>query len=196
MTTEIRTRAQRRDRWVSWIVIAIFVIALACGWLVKTLAESRTVQFEMDGLRAHYPADWVRTDAEEPYLLRVEDPLAYPFRTALTLQRRPFQGALGTVKSTLALERARNWGECTAYRVLETEESVSIYGRTAMHVTFAYVETNVKPGFETEPVVMVGEDYIFYAENQVYIVTITAAEENSDRAHDVLQGLMSSLQVP
>jgi len=196
MTTGIREQAQRRDRWVSWLVIGVFLVALLLGWVVKAAAEGRTVAHEAGNLRVRYPAGWVRTEAEPPVLLRVEDRWAAPFRTTLTLQRRPLppdgEKPVGIVQQALTLERARDW---TAYRVLRMEESASIEGRTGMRVTFAYVETNPNPFLETVPVVMYGEDFLFPVGDQVYIVTLTAAEANYARGQKALRAFLRSLQV-
>ncbi len=196
MTTEIRVQAQRRDRWVSWIVIAVFVIALAGGWVVKVVAEGRTQEYNQGGFQVRYPDGWVKADVEPPVVLRVVDKLAAPFPSSLILESRPMPQAekpAAGVQQDLAMERGRNW---YAFRVLEKEEAVTIAGRTAMHTTFAYVETNPNPFLETVPVVMLGEDYIFSGQDRVYVVTLTAAEGNYEQVKGALQSFMSSLQVP
>ncbi|MGQ9553604.1 MAG: hypothetical protein ACUVWR_05780 [Anaerolineae bacterium] len=193
MVAEIRTRARRRDRWVSWIVFALVVVALLLGWGVKAAAEGRTVLQEVEGVRVRYPAGWVKASVQPPLLLQVEQ-LVAPFRTTLTLQRRPLPpeaaNPLSAIQQALALERARS---LTAYRVLSIEEAVSIGGRTGMRVTFAYVETHPNPFLETAPVVMHGEDYLFQAGNEAQIVTLTAAEANYARARKGLLVLVRSL---
>lgn len=192
---DTRARAQRRDRWVSWIVLGILVIALILGWVVKTLAESRTITYNDGAIRIQYPDGWFKAQASAPALLQVEDKWARPFRTTLRLEKRPLSPdapkPLALLQQTLTLERARN---LTAYRVLETEESVPIGSYTALHVTFAYVETNPDPFMETVPVVMHGEDYIIPDGNQAYVFTLTAAEANYAQAQRSLQNFVRSFQ--
>ena len=196
MATEIRERVHRRDRWVSWIIISVFVVALILGWVVKTTAEGRTVVCEAAGVHTCYPAGWVRADVQPPVLLQVENLWAASFRTTLRLERWPVppnaEKPLNVVQSTVALERGRNW---TAYRMLLMEEGVSINGRTGMRIAFAYVETNPNPFLETVPVVMRGEDYLFPVGNQVYIATLTAAEANHAQAQKALLAFVRSLQM-
>ena len=196
MTTEISGRGRRRDRWVSWIVIAVTAVALILGWFLKTAAEGRTAVYEAEGLRVRYPADWVRADPRPPLLLQVEDRWATPYRTTLTLARRPVPpGAvkvLPIIEDTLALERGRNW---TAYRVLGMEGNIPIDGNSGMRVAFAYVEPNPNPFLETLPVVMHGEDYLFSMGDGVYIATLTAAEPNYAQAQKALKAFLRSLQV-
>ena len=199
MVSEIRARAERHDRRVSWIVIGVFAVALLLGWVVKMAAEGRTVAYragQAGDLPLRYPFGWVRVDVQPPVQLQVEDCWATPFRTALTLERRPLPSnmaqPLSAVQQTLALERGRTWA---AYRVLQMENDVSVKGRKGMRVTFAYVETNPNPFLETMPVVVQGEDYPLPVGNQVYIVTLTAAEANYARGQRSLRALLRSLEI-
>jgi len=194
MATEIRERGKRRDRYVSWLVIGVLVVALVLGWVVKLAAEGRVVSFrdEGTGVSGHYPAGWLKRSVLPPYILQVEDSAALPVKSTLTLQRRPLQGDLRRMNAVLAAERALNLGECNAYRVVSSEEPASFYGRTGMHVAFAYVD----PTVAGRPVVMMGEDYIFLEGDWVYIATLTAAEGNMEQARMVLQRFVAALQVP
>jgi hypothetical protein len=192
MDTEIQTQLQRQDRWVSWAVAGLFVIALLLGWAVKAAAEARAVSTEVDGVRLRYPAGWVRVSADPPVLLQVEDWVG-PARATLIVQRRPLPPGdkpLAAIQQTLALERARTW---TAYRVLDIISSALIEGRPGMRATFAYVETNPNPFLQTMPVVMHGEDDIVPVGNEAYIVTLTAPEEKFVSAQAHLRTLLLSL---
>ncbi len=192
MVAEIQARAQQRDRLVSWIVIALTVLALLAGWGVQAAAEGRMATAEVEGLQLRYPAGWVRTSVEPPVLLRAEEWLG-PARSALTVERRPLpeiQNPLRAVRQTITLERARTW---MAYRTLESEESARVAGRAALRVAFAYVEANPNPYMETTPVVMYGEDYLIQVGNDVYVVTLTAAEGYYSQVRKVLPAVVRSL---
>ena len=195
---QAREQGRRRDRWMSWIVVGVFLVALILGWGVKTAAEGQSKSFAAEGISGKYPEGWTLAEVEEPVLFQAEELWAQPYRSTLTLQRRPLPGGMSdplrVVQQSLVLERGRGW---TAYRVLETETEVSFEGRTGlMRVSFAYVETNPNPFLETVPVVVEGEDYFFVSQdgNSVYIVTFTAAEQNYDREQRVLQAFMRALQ--
>lgn len=196
MNRELQERAQRRDRWVDVVVTGVFVVALALGWGLKTSAEARSVSFEGDGVTAQYPSGWVRADVEAPAVLQVEDRLATPFRTTITVQRRPLPpgdvDALATVHSTMVLERGPQW---TAFRVLNTREEAVVGGRSGMQATYAYVESNPNPFLETLPVVIEGKDFLFEVGDQAYVVTLTAAEVNFDRLGSTLEKFVQTLQV-
>jgi len=192
MIAEIRARAQQHDRLVDWLVVAMIVVALLTGWGVKTAAEGRTVVAEAGGLQLRYPAGWLRVNAEPPVLLQAEEWLG-PARSTITVERRPLppvQNPLRAVQQTLTLERARTW---TAYRTLETEEGASVAGRTATRVAFTYVEINPNPYLATMPVVMYGEDYLIQVGQDVYVVTLTAAEASYGRVQRALAAVVRSL---
>jgi len=194
MVADIRTQAQRRDRWVSWVVIALFLVALLLGWVVKGLAESRYVTYDQGGIKTRYPEGWVKLQAEPPALLQVADQVAGT-RTTLTLEQRPLptnaSRPLSALQQALTLERGSS---LMAYRILETQESVSIGGRTAMHVTFAYVDTNPNPFMETTPVVMRCEDYLIADGDKVYVFTLTAPETNYAQGQRYLKDFVQSFQ--
>lgn len=182
MNSEITVGVQRRDRWSSWVVVAVTVVALLLGWAVKAAAEGRTSIYETDGMRIAYPAGWVRASAGTPVLLQVEK-LVGPARTTLALQRRPVTAdaanPLNAVHQALTLERGRTW---TAYRVLSVDPSGAVPGRDALEVTFAYVESNPNPFLKAAPVVMLGQEYLFSVDQAVQVVTLTAAQENFEGA--------------
>ncbi|MDW8267526.1 MAG: hypothetical protein RMN24_00030 [Anaerolineae bacterium] len=192
MIAELKLQARRRDRLVDWLVVALVLVALLLGWGVKSAAEGRTTVAEVEGLSIRYPAGWLKTEVEPPVLLQVEEWLG-PARSVITVQRRPLPAVdnpLAAVEQALTLERARGR---MAYRTLETKENVAIAGRTAQRTAFAYVETDPNPFLQTMPVVMYGEDYLIPVGDQVYVVTLTAAEAYYDRARRALDPVIRSL---
>lgn len=192
---EVRTRARRRDRWVSWIVVGIFLLALVIGAVLKVLAESRSVEYRGDGFRLNYPAGWVRkAGLQPPYLFQVEDLGAIPTRTTIAVQRRPLpqHDPLGVVQRDLTIERKT--GDWAGYRELSLETGVQINGWEGLHITFAYVEMEPDPFRSSLPVVMHGEDYLFVGKSGVYIFTLTAAEENYARARGLFLALVRSFR--
>ena len=197
MAVEARARAQRRDRWVSLAMVGVFALALILGWVLKTAAQGRTTIGDAGETSVRYPSGWVHSDVEPPVLFKAQDLWATPFRTTLTLERRPVPtdtvSPLSYVQSSLDLERGRTW---TAYRNLQLDEPVSVGERTGMLVTFVYVEPNPNPFVETVPVVMQGEDYLFSVGERVYVCTATAAKENSTQGRKALRALVRSLELP
>jgi hypothetical protein len=194
MVADTRAKTQRRDRWVSWFVIALFVIALLLGWIVKAVAENRYVSYSDGTIQVRYPEGWIKLQAESPVLLQVADKPT-GVRTSLTIEQRPLppdaSRPLALVQQTLTLERGSNW---MAYRVLETEEGVTIGKWTATHTSFSFVETNPNPFMETVPVVMRGEDYLVPNGDQVLVFTLAAPESNYAQAQRYLNDFVRSFQ--
>ncbi len=194
--TEVRARSRRRDRWATWIVIGVFALALAIGAVLKTLAESRSVEYRGDNFRLNYPAGWVRqANPHPPYLFQVEDLGAVPGRTTIAVQRRPMpqHDPLGVVQRDLTIER-RSDPAWAGYRELSRESDARVDGWEGLHVTFAYVEMDPDPFRLSLPVVMHGEDYLFVGKTGVVIFTLTAAEENYDRARGLFLALVRSFR--
>ena len=195
MVTEIHARGRRRDRWSSWLVVAVVIVALILGWVVKTAAEGRTVPFAGEGLRATYPAGWVRVEVQAPVLLQVGDRWAQPFRSTLSVERRPLSpgsdNPLGLIQQMVSLERGRS---LSAFRTLRGEQSVAVRGEPGVRVTFAYVATNPNPFAETLPVVMRGEDVIFLVGDSAYVVSLTTAAENYAQGQRILHRLLRTLE--
>jgi len=192
MSMETAVPTQRRDRWSSWAVVALAVVALLLGWAVKAAAEGRTSVYETNGMTIRYPAGWVKVKADPPVILQVEK-LVSPARTTLTLQRRPVAtgtaNPLNAAHQALGLERGRSW---TAYRVLSVDPSTAVRGRDALQVTFAYVETSPNPFLTVAPVVMLGQEYLFMVGDSVQVVTMTAAEANYERSLKDLKTFLAS----
>lgn len=195
MMTDVQTRARRRDRWVDWLVIGVFVVALLLGWVVKVVAEGRSVLYAAEGLRVRYPAGWVKMEGEAPLVAEFADPWAQPYRTTIRIERHPLppklDKPLDTVLQMLQLERGQAW---QAYRVLQRQET-TLGGRRGLELTFAYVEANPNPFLATLPVVMRGRDFVFIAGDRAYVVTLTAAQENYATAQRLWRALVRSLTV-
>lgn len=194
MVADTRAQTQRRDRWVNWIVIALFVVALLLGWVIKAVAENRYVAYSDSAIQVRYPEGWIKLKTEAPVLFLVADKPT-GVRTSLAIEQRPLPPnaarPLALVLQAVTLERGTSW---MAYRVLETEEGVTIGGQTATHLSFAYVETNPNPFMETTPVVMRGEDYLIPRGEQVYILTVVAPESNYTQAQRYLQDFVRSFK--
>ena len=193
MTVQATPHLRRLDSFVNWLMLGVFVLALALGWAVKTSAENRTVAFDQSGLRVRYPEGWVRVEAQPPALFHVEDRTAAGYRSSLTIEMRPaptgLKDPLAAVQQSIALDRGSRW---TAFRVLRVENNASMFGRSGTHVTFAFVETHPNPFLETVPVVMEGEDLLVANDDQVYVFTLTAAEPNFARTRAALRSLVQS----
>ncbi len=198
MAEEIRARGQRRDRWVSWIVVAVFIVALILGWVVKSQAENRTVFYQGGGIEVNYPEGWLARQVEDPVLIQVEDRWA---GTSLSLQRRALPTGVEQPFSEVAVRMALERSQWSSYRELDrdvatAQEPIWIGGRqAAMRVEFAYVEPKPQAFQSTMPVVMHGDDYFFQEGDSAYIVTLIAAEANYAQARGYLEAFVATLRV-
>ena len=192
MVADIRAQAQRRDRWVSWIVIAVFIVSLLLGLVIKAVAQSPAETYDGGTFRVRYPAGWTKLTADAPVVLEVADRVA-GLRTTLTLERRAgtdAQGALGTIQTGLETSRKRTLNSYVRLSA-DTEARIGIYDQ-AIHVTFAYVDFD--PNKQTAPVVIRGEDYLIAIGGEVYIFTVTTPETDYAQAQRYLKDFVRSFQ--
>jgi hypothetical protein len=183
----------RRDRWADVAVIALVVMALTLGLLVRELALFRTTSFSIGhaGVSGRRPAAWMRESGDDP-LLRVRDTRGGEFDTVLELRSRPLAADAEPAMAldALALERA---GQVTAYRTLDTDR-VLIGAETATRRTFAYVYEDNNPYVDRLPVVVRGMDLALRDEGRVIVATLLADAESFDDHYRYFRAFAESLE--
>ena len=104
----------RTQRWASVLTIALALIGLGIGFLMKDQIISATVPFRdlAAGILARYPQGWL-LDTEGDYVFRVRDPEAPRFLTTLQVQVIPIgeDAAARNILDDLTLKRAQTGDE-------------------------------------------------------------------------------------
>ncbi len=161
------------DRYAEIAVIAVTLVALLAGWLYMDSVESRSVQVTGE-ISASVPAGWIQSEPEGDLLVQVRDRNSLGFQTTYAVTKMPLNpdGGQNEAVSLITLARGQ---DLTAYRVLD-QRSVSVGGREAYEVTYAYVEANPNLTRADVPVVVLGVDYIFFDSEGAVIVSYRAAE--------------------
>jgi len=156
-------------RFPDWAVIAVTVVALLAGWLVKNNVESRGVPFEASGISAQTPQGWLKTSAQGDEILHVTNPLSSGFGTTYIIQNIPVasDATVGQAVSLLTLQRGQ---ALTAFRVLE-QKQVTVFGRAAYEVGYVFVESNPDLTHNEIPNIVRGLDYIFLNGDHTVIAT-------------------------
>ena len=191
MTTLQATR--RRDRWADWAVIALVVVALVLGWVLREATLFRTMPFRLDeaAISGRCPANWVRETGDDP-LLQARDPLGGEFDPVLALRSRPLAAEVEAVMAldALALERAQR---TAAYQSLDTVQ-VLVDGKVATKRTFAYVHTDTNPYVDRLPVVVRGSDLALRDGGRVIIVTLLSGADDFEAYQRYFQTFARSLE--
>jgi hypothetical protein len=175
-----------------WSVIAVTVVALLAGWLVKNSVESRSVPFEASGITAQTPQGWLMTRAQGNEILHVTNPFSNGFGTTYILQNIPVasDGTVGQVVSLLNLYRGQ---ALTAFRVLD-QKPVTVFGRAAYEISYVFVESNPDLTHNEIPNVVRGLDYIFMNGDHAVTATFWADENSFDSDLGRFQQFLNTLK--
>jgi hypothetical protein len=178
-------------QFAQWSVIAVTVVALLVGWLIKNSVESRSVPFEASGISAQTPQGWLKARAQGNEILHVTNPFSSGFGSTYILQNIPVasDATVGQAASMLTLQRGQ---ALTAFRVLD-QKPVTVFGRAAYEISYVFVESNPDLTHNEIPNVVRGLDYIFMNGDHAVTATFWADEKSFDsdlgRFHQFLNTL-------
>lgn len=172
-------------------VIALTVVALLAGWLVKNRVESRSVPFESSGISAQTPQGWLMTSSQGEEILHVTNPFSSGFGTTYTLLNIPVASD-ATIAQAVSLLTLQHGQALTAFRVLE-QKQVTVFGRAAYEVGYVFVESNPDLTHNEIPNIVRGLDYIFLNGDHAIVATYWADENSFEsdlgRFHQFLNSL-------
>ncbi|HEY5270920.1 MAG TPA: hypothetical protein VII97_11320 [Anaerolineales bacterium] len=179
-------------RLADWGVIAVSVVALLAGWLIKNSVESRSIPFEGSGITAQTPRGWLMTSVQGNEILHVSDPLSSGFGTTYSIENIPTasDATVGQVVSLLTLQRGQ---ALTAFRVLE-QKQVTVFGQAAYEVGYVFVESNPNLTHNDIPNIVRGLDYIFLNGDHAILATYWADEKAFESDLGRFQQFLSSLK--
>ncbi len=179
MIVEGKAGAAPRDRYAEVLVVAIVIIALALGWMVKVWAEGRVVRIRVDGLQAGYPQNWIREEPAPPEILKISNPRSGGrFPTTITVSRLDNAGSCEEMAGSLNRSRL---DDKALYQFLEGE-SVQWRGEKAYRNYFTYVHVSPDIINPQLPVVVHGVDHVFKRGSTTFVITCVADESVYDEA--------------
>lgn len=163
----------RRNDWAVAAVVA-FALFLGLGIRQQSLHAHRTFALG-DGLPTiDYPAGW-RTAQPELGVFRAMDPASpSPFSTQIIVAvRESMPGeTLDQARATWGLQRSQ---QLLLYRERIAEPLTVLDGEPAIRTRYAYVADPTREyGATGLPVVVEGEDLLFFAEGRFVAVTVAA----------------------
>jgi hypothetical protein len=168
------TKPSLGDRFADWAVVIVTVLALLLGWLFMDSVQSRTLPFDADGVKADIPAGWMQSEPQGDVLVQARQRASAGYQTTYIISKQ-LLNANGGQNEAVSLLTLKNGQELTAYRVLD-QRVVTLDGREAYEVSYAYVEANPNVTHADLPVVVRGVDYIFFTGEGALIVTYRASE--------------------
>ncbi|MGH9053596.1 MAG: hypothetical protein ACRDWX_11375 [Acidimicrobiia bacterium] len=179
-------RPGRLNDWSSvWAVVAVTLLALLAGWVVRSAVENRSRLVEGSEVTAAVPAGWmVQEGFDELRLVTWNAPVPEERYSVSVL---PEAGAPIDAAAERNRRRAQLLG---TYRLLE-EMPVVIDGRDGYRVGFAYVPTG-RPGL---PTVVQGVDYYYQEDGAVTVVSLEAPQDRFTRALPRFLRFLASVEV-
>jgi len=184
----------RTQRWASILTVALALIGLGIGFLMKDQIISATVPFRdlAAGILARYPQGWL-LDTEGDYVFRVRDPEAPRFLTTLQVQVIPIgeDAAARNILDDLTLKRAQT---LAAYSVLRAMPDTLPDGDPTTRVEYVFVATDANPFLEPVPVVVYGVDMVTLKRGQAIIVTFRVEAERFEDEAWRLEQFLASLE--
>jgi hypothetical protein len=185
-----------RQRWASYLTIAVAVVGLLGGVLLRSSIIDATVRFEnkQAGIAVRYPVNWLLDENREDFVLRVEDPAATPFKTMLQISIVPIgQGA----RSALDILNPLNISRATSlpsYRTLEISPIRLPNGTSATQMLYAYAASEANPILQSIPIVVRAIDVVVLRSSQAVIITYRADAESFERNQHYFEAFLRSLE--
>ena len=147
------------DRDSEWAVIAVTVLALLAGALLRARVEGQTRALSTDGVSAEVPARWIAAVSTDDGALLQARATSGVFPTTYRVEAFPLADD-ATLDDAFVARTLQLGSELTAFNVLESV-GASVNGRPAIKISFAYVVSDANVQRENVPASVRGDEYIF-----------------------------------
>lgn len=174
---------QRHDRLSVFAVIAVTLVALALGVVVRQAAEGRSRLFLYKGVAAAVPVGWLVEEGVGELAFQARNPAAPSQQYQVSLLQPT--GELSQIAAQRALARGRI---NETFRVLD-EGSREINGHNGYQVSYAYVNVRAT-GL---PSIIEGEAYYFVEGGKTVEVTFENRHEDFEATRPQFQRFLRSL---
>ncbi len=180
------------DRYAEIAVLALTIIALFIGWMYKSSVENRSVPFTSGSVSAALPAGWLQSEGKDGDLVRVTDMTSSGFAT--TYKVRYAEVSKDVTYDQFASADIRSLGQnLTAFRVL-SQQQVTVNGKEAFEVKYAFVESNPNAARQELPVVVRGLEYVFIKDGKAVTVTYWASQSEYESDLNLFTRFLTSVK--
>ena len=198
-------RIDWRDRVSALLTIAVTLVALLLGLLLRNSVEARTRSYaDASGVGIQYPAWWrLNTDEAAAGILSVRDADAPGYPTTFELRwlavdpQAGDEEALAGAANTLALNRGRDLAAFQLYEVVvEPDAAGMAHGLPGAEATYVFVDAGGGPFQERLPAVVLGQDVLLRKGGRAYVFSLLATEENRPDALSLFRAFVESAKLP
>lgn len=185
-----------RQRWASYLTIAVAIAGVLGGLLLRANMVNATVRFEntQTGIAVRYPVDWLLEQGQDDFVIRVQDPAATPFKTTLQIALQPI-GEGARVAYILDLLNINRAATLSAYRPLEIVPIMLPSGIQGTQMTYAYVATESNPFLQTVPIVVRAIDVVVIRSSQAVIITYETDAQSFERNRHYFDTFLRTLEL-
>lgn len=180
-------------------VILTLVVALAIGWGLRLNVESRTLLFadSVTKFSLSYPVTWGKVESLKGALVKLEDARAASvFKTSLTVDARALDTQNPPTMQTLVDRRVAQNGNLIGYHLIALNEA-TVASAKSQRLEFAYMVQPIdQPRRASLPVVVHAIEYIVVARENVFYITLAAAEEDFANASAQFDQIIKTVVVP
>jgi hypothetical protein len=177
------------------ILVVLFAFFLGLGLRNQATNASRAISLGNDLPTLRYPAGWM-TGQPESLLFQATNPTSpSSFKAQVEVHLRNLQAG-----ETLDMARA-NWGlrrsrELLQYRELNADPVTVLSGLPGLRIRFGYVaDPTRESGAIGLPVVVEGQDLLFFHGNKLVVVTLAADAHEWEREQEHFLIVLNSLDV-
>ena len=157
-------------------VLVALLIALLLGLGIREQARKAHRSYDLgDGLpKIWYPAGWL---SGQPGFLHFQasnpaSPSSYDARVDVILRDRKPEETLDLARANWGLQRSQ---DLLLYREFDSTPATVLDGQPALLTRYAYVADPTRDsGASGLPVVVEGEDLLFFADNKLVVATVSA----------------------
>ena len=179
-------------------VAVVVLVALGLGLLLRwSLELSSTVYTSADNnFSISYPANWRTSTVTDTNLLQVENPETISaYKTNVSVESRELDPASPPTIQELIDRRVVQRGNLTGYHFLSNADS-NVGGARAAEIDYAFVAQPIDtPRRAALPVVARSREYVVVTQNRVYYITLSAPENDFDRASGQFDNMLQTVRV-
>jgi len=183
-------RLRRPRITVSDIVVLVGAfVAFAIGWGYKEWHDNRLRTADVNGVTVAYPRNWLNFPSFEPEVFRAvsnDDSREIIFLTTITT---PLTDVLQAVTTSNA-----NPAQAAPGYTQLGNRIATIDGHDAVVTDYAYVDTSI--GGSTIPSVIVGQQYAWLANGQLFAYAIEGPEDRWEALEDDFQRIVDKVEIP
>jgi hypothetical protein len=184
------------QRWGTYLCILLTVGMLAVGFNLRSSIVDATRRFESPevGISVRYPASWLIDQSSPQYVVRLQDPVAIPYKTSITIRILP-RGETPSAEEVLRDLSLRRSRQVAPYRSLGIEPIRLGSGLEGRQQTYAFAEVEKNPFLQSEPIIVRAVDVVFLRGSQALVITFETDAQSYESNRRYFEAFLATLSI-